>query len=182
MNLIYIPRYFGLGGCYETLKEGVPWLNKDNTPRDECFMALDPSLIYSYGKIPKSRTYKANLMHPLVLEIQNMLNFNFETKYNVCVLNYYASEKEHLGWHADDSPEQDLTHPIAVVSFGAERFIYVKDKSFKGNIPEENKFLLKYGSLFVMPGGYQADHFHKIPKHDRPCGGRISLTYRKLDR
>ena len=86
-----------------------------------------------------------------------------------------------MGWHADDSPEMDTTHPIAVVSFGAERFIWTKDKSCKGNIPDEDKYMLGDGSLFVMPAGFQENHLHKIPKSDRlDCGGRISLTFRKF--
>jgi alkylated DNA repair dioxygenase AlkB len=52
-------------------------------------------------------------------------------------------------------------------------------KGIKGDIPDEDKFLLENGSLFIMPAGYQKDHVHKIPKHDRVCGGRISLTFRK---
>jgi alkylated DNA repair dioxygenase AlkB len=170
---------------FEVLREEVPWVNRD-APRDECFMSVDTSLTYSYGNNNELRealhTYRAVPMHPKVLEILEKLNKDFGTSYNVCVLNYYKSEKQHLGWHADDSPEQDLDHPIAVVSFGAERYIYTKRKDFKGNIPDSDKYFLTNGSLFVMPGGYQKDHFHKIPKHDQPCGGRISMTFRKLDR
>ena len=72
----------------------------------------------------------------------------------------------------------DLDHPIAVVSLGAEREIWWKDKHFKGTIPQENRQLLKNGSLFIMPAGFQNDHLHKIPRCDRPCGIRISLTFR----
>lgn len=170
---------------FDTLREEVPWVNRD-APRDECFMAVDTELTYSYGNNNDVRealhTYNAVPMHPKVLEMMKKLNKDFGCEYNVCVLNYYKSEKQHLGWHADDSPEQDLSHPIAVISFGAERYIYVKEKTFKGNIPDEDKFFLSNGSVFIMPGGYQDGHFHKIPKHDKPCGGRVSLTFRKLDR
>jgi hypothetical protein len=31
-----------------------------------------------------------------------------------------------------------------------------------------------------MPAGFQIDNLHKIPKNDKPCGGRISLTFRKF--
>lgn len=31
-----------------------------------------------------------------------------------------------------------------------------------------------------LPAGYQATHLHRIPKHDRPCGWRISLTFRSF--
>ena len=82
----------------------------------------------------------------------------------------------------NDSPEQDQLHPIAVVSFGAERELWVKPQAYKGPIPPEDRYLLTQGSLFVMPPGYQDTHYHKIPKCSWVCGQRISLTYRKLDR
>jgi hypothetical protein len=74
----------------------------------------------------------------------------------------------------------DPEHPIAVVSFGAERYIWCKDKNYRGEIPGEDRYLLGSGSLFVMPKGFQDVNLHRIPKHDRPCGGRISLTFRKF--
>ena len=162
---------------FNTLLTEVAWLNKE-APRDECFMSKDP-LEYTYGK-GFTRTYNSLEFHPLVLDIMSKLNAEGGSEYNVCFLNYYKSDKEHLGWHADDSPEMDPTHPIAVVSFGAERYIWIKDKEYKGNIPDEDKYLLEDGSLFIMPAGFQKDNLHKIPKHDRTCGGRISLTFRKF--
>ena len=82
----------------------------------------------------------------------------------------------------DDSPEQDLSHPIAVIAFGAARYLYVKEREAKGKVPPEDRYLMEPGALFIMPGGYQGTHQHKIPKHDRECSGRVSLTFRKLDR
>jgi alkylated DNA repair dioxygenase AlkB len=98
------------------------------------------------------------------------------------VLNYYKDQFQHLGWHADNSPEQDLEHPIAVTAFGAARYIWVRLRGASGPVPEEDRYLMHPGSLFVMPGGFQNTHLHRIPKHDRPCDGRISLTFRKLVR
>lgn len=160
----------------------APWVNVQGAPRNECFMALDTTRTYTYGSQARSRTYTASPMHPSVLYVMGRLNRRGPHHYNICVLNAYADEHQHLGWHADDSPEQDATHPIAVVSFGAERAIWVKPRGAKGPVPEKDKYLLKRGSLFVMPPGFQERYLHKIPKHDRPCGPRVSLTFRKLDR
>jgi alkylated DNA repair dioxygenase AlkB len=184
MSILFVEKYIQ-EDLFDLLREEVPWVNRQ-APRDECFMAIDAGLTYSYGNNNDVRealhTYAAVPMHPKVQEIMEKLNHDFNCSHNVCVLNYYKSEKEHLGWHADDSPEQDLMHPIAVISFGAERYIYTKLQEYKGTIPDSDKFLLTNGALFVMPGGYQDNHFHKIPKHSAPCGGRISFTFRKLDR
>jgi alkylated DNA repair dioxygenase AlkB len=108
------------------------------------------------------------------------LNNDFNTGYDICFLNRYDNEKMWLGWHADDSSEIDSNHPIAVISFGAEREIWVKKMDYKGEIPVENKFMLNNGSLFVMPAGYQKENLHKIPKWNIPCSTRISLTFRKF--
>lgn len=163
---------------FDTLMNEVAWVNRD-APRDECFMALE-NLEYSYGNEMHARTYNSVNMRPEVNFLMLSLNAEFGTNYNVCFLNHYKSEREHLGWHSDDSPEMDQYHPIAVISFGAERFIWVKPIGFKGEIPVEDKYLLHDGSLFIMPPGFQEKFQHRIPKHDRPCGGRISLTFRRF--
>ena len=149
---------------FDQLMVTVPWTNRD-APRDECFMSLVP-LEYTYGK-GFTRTYTSINMTPTILKIMEYINKDTGATYDICFLNYYKSDKEHLGWHADDSPEMDEEHPIGVVSFGAERYIWVKGKNVTGNIPNEDKYLLKNGSLFIMPPGFQKDYLHKIPKHDR---------------
>jgi len=170
---------------FPVLRDEVAWVNR-SAPRDECFMASENApQSYSYGNNNETRealhTYHAVEMHPAVLSIMEKLNQR-GTEYNVCVLNYYKDRFQHLGWHADDSPEQDLQHPIAVISFGAERYLYTKKRGDKGDVPDSGKYLMTQGGLFVMPGGYQDTHLHKIPKHHTECDGRISLTFRKLVR
>lgn len=171
---------------FDVLREEAPWVNR-SSPRDECFMAHESApQTYSYGNSNENRkalhTYQASPMHPRVLALMERINAEHGTAYNVCVLNYYKDQHQHLGWHEDNSPEQDLDHPIAVVAFGAERYIWTRKKGTQGEVPPENRYLMTEGSLFIMPGGYQGTHQHRIPKHDRVCGGRISLTFRKLDR
>ena len=172
--------YFDDLNPYSFLRESVRWVNRD-APRDECFMANE-ELSYTYGSFGFSRTYNSVLMNSFVKILMDDLNDNFDCNYNVCFLNYYKNEKQHLGSHSDDSPEMDKNHSITVISFGAEREIWVKEKGFSGNIPAEDKFLLNDGSLFIMPSGYQEKYLHKIPKWDKPCGGRISLTFRKFNK
>lgn len=158
---------------FPVLRDEVAWQNRD-APRDECFMAAPGApRTYSYGNDNQHRTdkhtYHAVDGEPLI-------------RYNVCVLNYYKDEHQHLGWHSDDSPEQDLDHPISVVAFGAAREIWVRKIGDKGVVPPEDRFVMEPGSVFVMPGGFQGVYQHRIPKHSKPCGGRISLTFRKLVR
>ncbi len=194
MRPIFSPNHFSpglhLGGrsAFDVLDADAPWSTVDGAPREECFMAVPGApQTYSYGNNNQRRTrvYRASPMLPLVELMLSCLNRERIAGgggYNVCVSNRYADQHNHLGWHADDSPEQDPAHPIAVVAFGATRELWVKPRGATGTVPPEDRFALTPGALFVMPAGFQEVMLHRIPKHDRPCGPRISCTFRKLDR
>lgn len=99
--------------------------------------------------------------------------------FEVCFLNRYLDQSDHLGWHADDSPEMDDARPIAVISLGVEREIWFRPIPVKGEPPQEvSKVRLGHGSLFLMHPGMQETHQHRIPKASSLCGERISLTFR----
>ncbi len=161
----------------EDLKKYVPWEKRTET-RLECFMSETPRS-YTYGKGKGEREYFSTNYSEVVLRLQERLNRDFGVAYNVCFLNRYDDQQMHLGWHADDSPNIDMNHPIAVISTGAEREIWVRPSGRSGIVPPEDRFLLQNNSLFIMPAGYQATHQHRIPKCDRKCGTRISLTFRR---
>lgn len=154
----------------------LDWLNVTEARR-EYFMSDIPRS-YNYGKAGFEREYNSNLYTPHVKEVLNTLNLG-GMAYNVCFLNRYDHQRQHLGWHADDSPTMDRLHPISVISLGAEREIWWRLNDQKGIVPEENRQLLHFGSLFVMPAGFQDTHQHRIPKCDKACGTRISLTFRR---
>jgi hypothetical protein len=160
---------------FETLRDQLAWRH-DTEARAEYFMAHTPTA-YTYGSGVGARTYYSSEYHPIVLDIQNKLNL-FGKTYNVCFLNRYDNQKHQLGWHSDDTIGMRHDHPIAVVSFGAEREIWWRNKGQTGVIPANQRQLLGHGSLFVMPAGFQLTHEHRIPKADHTVGSRISLTYR----
>jgi alkylated DNA repair dioxygenase AlkB len=164
--------------AFNRLFEEVEWLSK--TPvRRESFMSHVP-LEYTYGSGRGVRTYTSTEFHPLVEAIMNKINYDRGRSYNVCFLNLYLDETNHLGWHSDDSPEMDAEHPIGVISFGQAREIWWREIGAKGVVPEENRQLLDSGSLFEMPAGFQALYEHKIPKGSFVgMTPRISLTFRK---
>lgn len=174
----YIKRKdFDVTNVFTDLKTNLDWLKMTDT-RFEYFMSKT-DIEYTYGAGRGERTYKSKPFNDIVDAIMVKLNEDFNCKFDICFLNRYDNEKMWLGWHADDSPEIDIEHPIAVVSFGAEREIWIKEMGYKGDIPTENRYLLNNGSLFMMPTGFQKTHYHKIPKWHIPCSTRISLTYRK---
>jgi len=177
VNPLYTPNYLDCD-LFQTLFEEVNWLER--TPvRKEAFMSLSP-LSYTYGSGRGAREYNSTEFHTLVLSIMNKINYDRGTSYDICFLNLYADETNHLGWHADDSPEMDPNHPISVVSFGEVRPIWWRENSHKGEIPAKNRQALEPGSLFVMPPGFQQKYQHKIPKGSRKgMSPRISLTFRR---
>lgn len=195
---------------------GLNWITK-RTARHEYFMS-DVDREYTYGGGAGSETYKSQPFSPLVKQLMEKINLERGVRHNVCFLNKYDDEHQHLGWHADDFAGMDHTQPISVLSYGAEREIWLKDKrgwvcptclkaeqwnmagrmvgdpwisqycdtcdgsGFKppenGKQPADQRIKLEDGSLFIMHPGYQDTHLHRIPKHDRPCDWRISLTFR----
>jgi hypothetical protein len=48
----------------------------------------------------------------------------------------------------------------------------------KRYIPQVGTTKLSNGSLFIMEAGMQSTHKHRIPKSDKICEPRISLTFR----
>lgn len=179
---LYLPEFFK-GDCaamLHRLEMDTPFEDRISA-RSECFMA-DGQRTYTYGVERNARTYEAVPFLPEVRSLMKTMNTELEGRYNVCVLNRYSDDHQALGWHSDDSPEQDQSHPISVISFGVTREIWVRRIGDHGVVPQEDRFPLEPGSLFVMPGGYQQTHQHRIPRHGAKCGLRISLTFRKLDR
>lgn len=156
----------------------IPWLRvREN--RQEYFMAETPTS-YTYGRGDQAKEYRSEPFTDHVARIMGYLNETQASHYNACFLNRYDTQRDQLGWHADDEASMDPNHSIAVLSLGAEREIWWKPKDYKGEIPPEQRQLLKHGSIFIMPAGFQATHYHRIPKCDRPIDTRISLTFRRF--
>lgn len=177
MKPIYISSFIeDKENVFNHLLNDLSWLEVTDA-RKEYFMS-EKLLAYTYGKGKSAREYASSPYSEPIKNIMQKLNQCYNCDYNVCFLNRYDNAKNALGWHADDSPEMNTKHDIAVISFGATREIWWKLKDFKGEIPKENRQLLGDGSLFIMPAGFQEKYFHRIPKCDRECGTRISLTFR----
>ena len=151
-----------------------PWEDR-GAPRRECFFSA-VGKPYTYGSGDGMRTYYPKEAHGMMDGLTKAAEAALGCAFELCFANGYAGAREKLGWHADDSDEIDDNRPIAVMSLGAEREIWVKPKG--GDATTVEKILLPNGSLFVMGAGMQDSHLHRIPCHDRECGFRVSLTWR----
>lgn len=163
--------------CWEELTD-MDWLSLVKS-RKEFFMASTPGIEYSYGKKEYANTYVAQPLTNSVKLILDQINRDFGTSYDLVFLNRYDSNSDNIGWHSDDSPEMDSDHPIAVLSLGQARRIQTVEKVHSQNKEAVREYLLRNGSLFIMPKGFQETHFHRIPKEGFKCDTRISLTFRK---
>jgi alkylated DNA repair dioxygenase AlkB len=181
MKPIYIPNWTVTPGL-QRLEAEVHWLRVAETRSEQMMAHGDVS--YTYGKGRGERTYTSTPFCTDVATLMDAVNLHLSTVHgwhvpmNVCFLNRYLDQNDHLGWHADDHQGTDHTAPVVVVSFGAEREIWWRVNGHKGELPPEHKVLLGNGSLFTMPPGFQFTHQHRIPKAGREVGARISLTFR----
>lgn len=162
---------------FTSLRDHLEWERRDDAPRCE-YYCNDLSKPYVYGRGPGRRAYDPKPWTPAIQEIRGMLTAHTGVDFEVCFLNRYLDQQDHLGWHSDDSPEMDDRRPIAIISLGAEREIWFRpiEVSSQGETPEKLK--LGHGSLCIMSAGMQNSWQHRIPKHSASCGERISLTFR----
>jgi alkylated DNA repair dioxygenase AlkB len=160
---------------FDTYWNELPWEKRDTTPRREAFLSVDP-VAYTYGSGDYARTYHSNPIPEFMRGFWSYAQMFAGCEFELCFVNGYEDERNHLGWHADDSDSVDDTRPILVVSIGAEREIWFRDneRTFV------DKLLLKSGSGLLMAPGMQDTHQHRIPKHHAKCGPRISFTFRGL--
>ncbi len=158
------------------LWNGLNWINAAGNRR-EYYVNDNEGAPYTYGSGAGRRTYLPSPYSPEITAIKSAVEARLGVTFEACVLNGYADQKDSLGWHADDSPEVDPARPIAVVSLGAERNIMFRpiEESKRDQIAT---IKLQSGSLLVMPAGCQQHYLHRIPKADRTCGIRVSLTFR----
>lgn len=128
MTPLYLPDLCDPDGdTCEVIDSDTPWLREAET-RSECFMSPLAPLSYTYGTGRGVRTYTSVPMTPIVTALMPYVNLKLAEHdmgpVNVCFLNKYEGERQHLGWHSDNHPGTDHTRPIVSVSFGHPREIW----------------------------------------------------------
>lgn len=156
------------------LQNELEWERRSDAPRCE-YYCNDVDEPYIYGRGRGQRTYLVRPYHPEILAIRKLLEDYAHCKFEVCFLNRYLNQSDHLGWHSDNSPEMDDARPIATISLGVEREIWFRSIDKPEII---TKLKLETGSLCLMNAGMQDKFQHRIPKASFQCGERISLTFR----
>ncbi len=98
------------------------------------------------------------------------------TEFNACLLNYYPSGEDGMGYHADNEKELGQQSIIASVSLGATRKFVFKHRHTKDKV----ELPLTSGQLIVMAGNTQQYWLHSLPKTKKVKEGRINLTFRRI--
>lgn len=176
--IIYTPQFIKEPDLLFSQLKKLDWQRRGSTPRLEYYINQF-QVPYTYGQGRGVREY---LPQPTTQEIRQLtseLKGLTHADLEVCFLNRYLDQSDHLGWHADDSPEMDDERPIAIISLGAEREIWFAPQN---DLKSVTKLKLAHGSLCLMQPGMQQAWFHRIPKAGFVCGERISLTFRGYNR
>lgn len=155
----------------------APW-ERRTSARLEAFWSTSREP-YTYGKGAGVRSYFPHEFPAWMIPLKVAVSKLAGREMHLCFVNRYDTQHDHLGWHADDSPEQDDDAPIIVQSFGAERELWFRENGRKG-AEFIHKQLLEDRSTLIMHPGMQQTHQHRIPKHPEPIGTRVSLTWRAL--
>lgn len=134
-----------------------------------------------YGDIGKDYTY-AGIEHiPLpwtnkLQELKKIAEEKTSSHFNSCLLNYYATGDEAMGWHSDNESMLVKHSTIVSFSFGAERKF-----SFKHKISnQKTELMLEHGSLLCMKDEVQDYWKHALPKMAKVQLPRINLTFRSI--
>ncbi len=165
---------------FDQLKDEINW------QKDELIIfgktIITNRLVAWYGSEPFEYTYskktkKALLFSKTLLKLKAQVEGLTGAKYNSCLLNFYHSGDDGMGWHTDDEKELVKYSSIASVSLGAQRKFVFKHK-LNG---EKVEVVLESGSLLNMYGKIQENWLHSLPKTKKINLPRINLTFRLFE-
>lgn len=196
---------------YQLLLSTLPWqsdvvtlFGKTHVTKRQIVWMGDKGISYRYA----GYSHQAIEWHPIVFHVKQIIedkiyellintnNSDDEVtqklmvederpNFNACLLNYYPSGSEAMGYHADDEKELGIEPLIAAFSLGATRkmlFKYQSAKHSSNHKDKQNKvaLYLQSGQLIVMAGVTQQHWKHSIAKTTKVTKGRISLTFRRI--
>ena len=169
---------------YDLLLSELPWhadivtlFGKTHvTTRQIVWMGGNNSSYHYSGHARQSIPWSETVFHVKQYVEQQLANIGIVANFNSCLLNYYPSGSDGMGYHADDEKELGYQPIIAALSLGATRKFVFKHKKTQDKV----ELYLESGQLIVMHGDTQAYWKHTITKTKSVADGRISLTFRQM--
>lgn len=149
------------------------------SPRLSCWIG-DAGAGYTYSRTRfEPRPWPESLA-----SLRGRLEKDCKASFNSVLANFYRDGNDSMGWHSDDEPELGAQPVIASLSLGATRRFRLRRRSPRGVRARHDDGLslpLPHGSLMCMAGDTQRLYRHAIPKTRAATGGRINLTFRRID-
>ena len=137
----------------------------------------DSDIDYQYsGHTRQTIPWTDTVFHVKQHVEQQLLILGIDVNFNSCLLNYYPSGEDGMGYHADNERELGEQPVIASLSLGATRKFVFKHKKTQDKV----ELYLESGQLIVMHGDTQSFWKHSITKTKKVTTGRISLTFRQI--
>lgn len=178
-ELIYYKNYF-TEDYFEHLKSEILWEEKEISLFGKKIM--QPRLVAFYGDATVSYSYSGQEMQAVpwsksLLKIKENLKKGLGLSFNSCLLNYYRTGQDSMGWHQDNEASLGQNPLIASVTFGGARKFklkHIKDVEHKLDIDLQSK------SLLIMAGETQHYYKHALPKTKQKVAPRINLTFRNV--
>lgn len=112
--------------------------------------------------------------HPFLDEIRYALEDRYGPHFDSIGFNLYRDQNDSVAWHADRHRHHVSDPVVAIVSVGQSRPFQMRQNEGGASLT----WGLGHGDLFVMGGATQHEWQHCVPKRRRPCGPRMSITFR----
>jgi len=169
---------------YNTLLNELPWqsdiatlFGKTHITTRQIVWMGDTDADYQYsGHVRQTVPWSDIVFHVKQKLEQALAEIGVTANFNTCLLNYYPSGADGMGYHADDEKELGHQPVIASLSLGATRKFVFKHKKTQDKV----ELHLESGQLVVMHGDTQTFWKHTITKTKTVDTGRISLTFRYM--
>lgn len=169
---------------YKRLVAELPWqadkvtlFGKTHVTTRQIVWMGDTDSSYTYsGHTRQAMAWTKSVFHVKQLLEQQLATIGIDVIFNTCLLNFYPTGNDAMGYHADDEKELGLQPIIASLSLGATRKFVFKHKKTQDKI----ELYLESGQLIVMSGNTQEFWRHTITKTKTVDKGRISLTFRYM--
>ncbi len=169
---------------YDTLLNELPWHSDivtlfgqtHVTTRQIVWMGADNANYHYSGQTRQPIPWSDAVFHVKQSIERALANIGIIVDFNTCLLNYYPSGADGMGYHADDEKELGHQPIIASLSLGATRKFVFKHKKTQDKVA----LYLESGQLVVMHGDTQTFWKHTITKTKTVAAGRISLTFRHM--
>ena len=169
---------------YERLLNELPWqadivtlFGQTHVTTRQIVWMGDTDADYQYsGHVRQTVPWSGIVFHVKQYVEQALAKIGVIAHFNTCLLNYYPTGSDGMGYHADDEKELGAQPIIASLSLGATRKFVFKHKKTQDKV----ELYLESGQLVVMHGDTQTFWKHTITKTKKVSEGRISLTFRQM--